>query len=76
MRKPLTWWAVPCEMLLGIPIISGQNYLQDLCTPDCSCPIHRALATVSSGDESPNYRALIAQLRKPLLINHLSSACI
>ena len=37
---------------------------QDLRTPDCSCPIHRALATVSSGDLSPNYRALTVQLRK------------
>ena len=32
--------------------------------PYCSCPIYRALATVSSDDESPNYRALTVQLRK------------
>ena len=57
---------------------------QDLRTPDCSCPflnpdksgIHRALITVSSGDESPNYRsttlgteALTVQLRKSYLFN-------
>ena len=30
---------------------------------DCSCPIHRALGTVSSGDKSPNYKRSSPQLR-------------
>ena len=30
----------------------------------CSCPVHRALATVSSSDKSLNYNALNVQLRK------------
>ena len=45
----------------------------------CSCPflnpdksvIHRASEMVSSGDESPNYKALSVQLRKPYLIGEI-----
>ena len=41
--------------------------------PYCSCPIHRALEMVSSGDESPNYKALSVQVRKPYEGNRLQA---
>ena len=59
----------------GGPVRVGNADLRSLRTPwwrvYCSCPIHRALGTVSIGDKSPNYKGVNTQLRNsynPLML--------